>query len=60
MTSPPSFFITLGFLVQQVQKEAVQRLGLKRDDTVVEPGCGTGKNFRLFLERIGPRGGVKG
>ncbi len=42
------------------RKEAVKRLGLRRDDRVLDLGCGTGLNFPLLLREIGPGGRVYG
>ena len=39
---------------------AVQTLQLSPGDTVVEIGCGTGLNFDLLQQRIGPRGQIVG
>lgn len=42
------------------RKKAVNLLQLKRGDHVVELGCGTGANFPLILEEIGPEGKLTG
>jgi len=42
------------------RKEAVKRLDLKRGDLVVDIGCGTGLNFVLLQEAIGPEGRIIG
>ena len=39
---------------------AVPALGLRAGDSVVEIACGTGLNFPLIEEVIGPRGGIVG
>ncbi len=39
---------------------AVQALGLHRGDQVVDIACGTGLNFRLLQEQIGPEGRIVG
>src|SRR6202045_251324 len=39
---------------------AVQALGLRAGDTVVDIACGTGLNFRLIEEVIGPGGRIVG
>jgi ubiquinone/menaquinone biosynthesis C-methylase UbiE len=39
---------------------AVRTLGLRPGDTVVDIACGTGLNFPLLEEAIGPRGGIVG
>ncbi len=43
-----------------LRREAVKRLDLKRGDLVVDIGCGTGLNFALLQEAIGPEGGIIG
>jgi ubiquinone/menaquinone biosynthesis C-methylase UbiE len=42
------------------RKEAVRLLNLKRGDLVVDIGCGTGLNFALLEEAIGPQGRIVG
>lgn len=42
------------------RSRTVERLHLKRGDRVVELGCGTGLNFPLIMERIGPEGRLTG
>jgi ubiquinone/menaquinone biosynthesis C-methylase UbiE len=39
---------------------AVQALGLRRGDSVVDVACGTGLNFSLIEEAIGPEGRIVG
>ena len=39
---------------------AVQALGLRAGDTVIDMACGTGLNFSLIEEVIGPRGQILG
>jgi demethylmenaquinone methyltransferase/2-methoxy-6-polyprenyl-1,4-benzoquinol methylase len=46
--------------VANVRPEAVGLLRLGAGDVVVEAGCGTGRNFALILERIGPAGRIVG
>ena len=43
-----------------LRKRAIEALGPQRGDTVVEIGCGTGLNFGLLDERIGPEGRLIG
>ncbi len=43
-----------------LRREAVKRLDLKRGDLVVDIGCGTGLNFALLQEAIGPEGRIIG
>jgi len=50
----------LGYNEWAYRRRAVERLGLRPGDTVVELGCGTGVNFPLLLEKVGPRGRVIG
>jgi len=46
---------------QRVQRlRAVEALGLRRGDTVVDIACGTGLNFSLIEEVIGPEGRLVG
>ena len=46
---------------QRVQRRrAVDALGLRRGDTVVDVACGTGLNFSLLEEAIGPDGRIVG
>jgi len=40
-------------LIEPVRRRAVERLGLKRGDTVLDVGCGTGLSFELLEQRIG-------
>ena len=42
------------------RRRAVQALRLRPGDTVVEIGCGTGLNFPLIEQRIGPEGRIVG
>ncbi|MFB0507447.1 MAG: class I SAM-dependent methyltransferase, partial [Thermodesulfobacteriota bacterium] len=42
------------------RSRAVQTLGLQRGNCVVELGCGTGINFPLIVEQIGPEGRLIG
>ncbi|MFB0508750.1 MAG: class I SAM-dependent methyltransferase [Thermodesulfobacteriota bacterium] len=42
------------------RSRAVKLLGLQRGDCVVELGCGTGLNFPLIVEQIGPEGRLIG
>ena len=39
---------------------AVQALGLRAGDTVIDVACGTGLNFSLLQEQIGPEGRIVG
>jgi len=51
------FFQMIGF---PHRKRAIRALNLQRGDTVVEIGCGTGLNFPLLQEVIGPEGTIIG
>jgi ubiquinone/menaquinone biosynthesis C-methylase UbiE len=46
--------------LQPFRKKAVKRLDLRRGDLVVDVGCGTGLNFALVQEAIGPEGRIIG
>lgn len=49
-----------GFREWAYRRRAVSALRLKRGATVVEIGCGTGLNFTLLEEAVGPEGKVVG
>jgi ubiquinone/menaquinone biosynthesis C-methylase UbiE len=49
-----------GFRHWAYRKRAIQALALEHGDTVVDLGCGTGLNFSLLQEKVGPRGKVIG
>jgi ubiquinone/menaquinone biosynthesis C-methylase UbiE len=42
------------------RKRAITAFSLLRGDTVVDPGCGTGLNFSLLQEQIGPEDKIIG
>lgn len=50
----------LGVREDAYRRRAVDALQLRHGDTVVEVGCGTGMNFPLILDRIGPTGQLIG
>ncbi len=50
----------LGIKIGKYRKMTVDALELSKGDTVVELGCGTGLNFPLVLEKIGPEGKLIG
>lgn len=47
-------------LFEPIRVEAVDRLGLRRGDTVLDVGCGTGLSFELLHDRIGKSGRIVG
>ncbi len=53
------YYLT-GFRLQTYRKKAVQALNLQHGDTVVEIGCGTGLNFPLLRQAVGPDGKIIG
>lgn len=55
-----NLYYLIGFREQAYRKKAVQALNLQRGDTVVEIGCGTGLNFSLLQNYIGPEGKIIG
>lgn len=48
-----NFYCLIGIREFAYRKIAVEALKLDQGDTVVEIGCGTGLNFRLFRDRVG-------
>src|SRR5271166_6900734 len=40
-------------LAEPIRRIGIERLGLKRGDTVLDVGCGTGLSFELLEQRIG-------
>lgn len=53
-------YYLIGVRVFAYRKMAVDALDLKRGDTVVEIGCGTGLNFPLLRAAVGPEGKIVG
>lgn len=53
-------YYLVGFREWAYRQKAVNALALKRGDTVLEIGCGTGLNFRLLEEKIGTEGKILG
>jgi ubiquinone/menaquinone biosynthesis C-methylase UbiE len=49
-----------GYPQQTQRRRAVEALGLRPGDTVVDVACGTGQNFPLLEHAIGPEGRVVG
>jgi ubiquinone/menaquinone biosynthesis C-methylase UbiE len=48
------------FLPRDLRRKAVARLGLSRGDSVLDIGCGTGRNFPYLRDAVGPEGHVYG
>lgn len=55
-----NLFYLIGFREWAARKRAVSALKLPRGGTVVEIGCGTGLNFSLLEEAVGPTGKIVG
>jgi ubiquinone/menaquinone biosynthesis C-methylase UbiE len=55
-----NLYYLIGFRELNYRKHAVLALDLKRGDTAVEVGCGTGLNFRYLLAAIGETGRLIG
>lgn len=53
-------FRLAGFHFGRYRRSTVRSLGLAPGDTVVDLGCGTGLNFPLLEDAVGPRGTVIG
>jgi demethylmenaquinone methyltransferase/2-methoxy-6-polyprenyl-1,4-benzoquinol methylase len=49
-----------GRLVERHRRRAVDRLWLAPGDSVLDVACGTGANFPLLAERVGPTGRIVG
>jgi ubiquinone/menaquinone biosynthesis C-methylase UbiE len=49
-----------GYPHRAQRRRAVQALGLRAGDTVIDMACGTGDNFPLIEEAIGPDGRIVG
>jgi ubiquinone/menaquinone biosynthesis C-methylase UbiE len=47
-------------LIEPVRRRAIERLGLKGGETVLDVGCGTGLSFELIEQRIGREGRIIG
>lgn len=55
-----NLYYLLGFREWVYRRQAVQALQLQEGDRVVELGCGTGLNFSLLQQSIGPQGRIVG
>ena len=55
-----NLYYLMGFREWAYRQRAVEALGLHAGDTVVEIGCGTGLNFPLLQEAVGPTGRIIG
>jgi len=50
------FFDWMFFLPRDLRRKAAVDLGLSRGDSVLDIGCGTGRNFPYLREAVGPAG----
>jgi ubiquinone/menaquinone biosynthesis C-methylase UbiE len=55
-----SLFPLIGVRLWAYRKKAIQELNLQRGDTVIDIGCGSGLNFSLLQEVVGPEGTIIG
>jgi len=55
-----NLYYLIGYPEWAHRRKAVDTLMLERGDTVVEVGCGTGLNFSLLQEAVGPTGKIVG
>ena len=55
-----NLYYMIGIREYAYRKRAVDALALKSGDTVVEVGCGTGLNFGLLRNKVGPEGRIIG
>lgn len=55
-----NLYYLVGFREWAYREKAVNALHLSRGDTVVEIGCGTGLNFELIQQVVGPEGHIIG
>jgi len=54
------WFALAGFRLDRYRRLTVAALGLRPGDTVVELACGTGLNFPLLEQAVGPNGRIVG
>jgi ubiquinone/menaquinone biosynthesis C-methylase UbiE len=55
-----NLYYLIGFREYAYRKKAVKALNLQPGDVVVEVGCGTGLNFPLLQDAVGPEGKIIG
>jgi len=55
-----NLYYLMGYREWAFRRRAVKALNLKHGDTVLEIGCGTGLNFSLYQEVVGPEGQIIG
>jgi demethylmenaquinone methyltransferase/2-methoxy-6-polyprenyl-1,4-benzoquinol methylase len=55
-----NFMYAAGMRIARYRRMSIDYLDLRPGDTVVDAGCGTGLNFPLILDRIGPTGRIIG
>jgi len=55
-----NLYYLMGFREHRVRRRAVDALGLRPGQSVVEIGCGTGLNFALLQRAVGPEGRIIG
>jgi len=53
-------FRLIGLRMKAYRSHTIQKLSLQRGDFVIELGCGTGLNFPILMEQIGPEGQIIG
>jgi ubiquinone/menaquinone biosynthesis C-methylase UbiE len=55
-----NLYYLIGFRETAYRRKAVESINLRRGDSVVEIGCGTGLNFPLLEHAVGPEGKITG